>query len=629
MPYNPPPLRSSKVIATGGASGRSVADRFADRLHLKDFTGSDPTGVADSTTAINFAASYLGSRGGGLLDLSDGIWLANSANISLPEGVVLTGPWRNPGEVTNSDYSAKKGRIILGAAYTISCAGASSGVEGLIITRSGLIAPTSMRQALDVAAAFAGTAITFNNHDCWASNLLILGFGTAIYCHSFERPHVQWVSGDCTNGLDFNFVTDMDHVRSCHFWPFMATHKTFTKLWNVSGAVNNGAGLIRLITAVAHPFVTGDTVTVQGIVGTTEANDQRWTVTVIDSTHLDLQGSTFTNAYTSGGVVNGMHLTRKGTAYKFFNVVDWGQGTDLFSYGYDNGFWIDGCDYTTWINCGADGTASGIGDPTPVGMQVTGTTKAATFIGCKTAGQGKGFVGNSTAGQERSIILVGHRSWGNLIYLYQLTAGIFKLSACMGQKLGTVRIDIGILKVTFIGGDFEGAIFSVDASAGNKVSYIEVEGNPSGNVFTKILLAIASNRAFLASNNANDASTSMTLFQQSTTANQKFWDWFADTSRNMHLRTASDDFTTFDDVLVARRGSGVLVESVEIPRNPRLGASAPATNATNGFVYVPAMSGTPTGTPTAYTGMVPMCIDITGSKLWAYIGGAWKSANLT
>lgn len=58
------------------------------------------------------------------------------------------------------------------------------------------------------------------------------------------------------------------------------------------------------------------------------------------------------------------------------------------------------------------------------------------------------------------------------------------------------------------------------------------------------------------------------------------------------------------------------------------GTAALATNATDGFFYLRTTAGTPTGTPTARTGTVPCLIDTTGSKLWAYIGGAWKSTTL-
>lgn len=68
----------------------------------------------------------------------------------------------------------------------------------------------------------------------------------------------------------------------------------------ISGAANNGSGLIRITTTTAHGLTTGDGVTISGVVGTTEANAQ-WAVTVITTTTFDLVASTFTNAYVSGG----------------------------------------------------------------------------------------------------------------------------------------------------------------------------------------------------------------------------------------------------------------------------------------------------------------------------------------
>jgi len=56
------------------------------------------------------------------------------------------------------------------------------------------------------------------------------------------------------------------------------------------------------------------------------------------------------------------------------------------------------------------------------------------------------------------------------------------------------------------------------------------------------------------------------------------------------------------------------------------GSAAIATNATNGFLYVPSCAGTPTGTPTTYTGRVPIVVDTTNNKLYFYSGGTWRDA---
>lgn len=77
---------------------------------------------------------------------------------------------------------------------------------------------------------------------------------------------------------------------------------------NVLGAANNGSGAIRLtLDAVANPDfqIAGQNfIVVQGVQGTVEANGT-WQVTIVDPTHIDLIGSTFTNAYVAGGQIGG------------------------------------------------------------------------------------------------------------------------------------------------------------------------------------------------------------------------------------------------------------------------------------------------------------------------------------
>lgn len=62
-------------------------------------------------------------------------------------------------------------------------------------------------------------------------------------------------------------------------------------------------------------------------------------------------------------------------------------------------------------------------------------------------------------------------------------------------------------------------------------------------------------------------------------------------------------------------------------RNVQIGTGAIATNATNGFFYIPTCAGTPTGTPTTKTGLAPMVVDSANNKLYVYIGGAWQAMN--
>jgi len=60
--------------------------------------------------------------------------------------------------------------------------------------------------------------------------------------------------------------------------------------------------------------------------------------------------------------------------------------------------------------------------------------------------------------------------------------------------------------------------------------------------------------------------------------------------------------------------------------NVIINTAAIATNATDGFLYVPTCAGTPTGTPTTYTGRAPIVVNTTNNKLYFYSGGAWRDA---
>jgi hypothetical protein len=62
----------------------------------------------------------------------------------------------------------------------------------------------------------------------------------------------------------------------------------------------NSGGQIEITTASPTNWVTGNTINILGVRGTTEANGS-WTITVVDSTDAILNGSSFINNYSSGG----------------------------------------------------------------------------------------------------------------------------------------------------------------------------------------------------------------------------------------------------------------------------------------------------------------------------------------
>lgn len=76
--------------------------------------------------------------------------------------------------------------------------------------------------------------------------------------------------------------------------------------------------------------------------------------------------------------------------------------------------------------------------------------------------------------------------------------------------------------------------------------------------------------------------------------------------------------------------SGTLTESMRADHlgNVIINTAAIATNATDGFLYIPTCAGSPSGTPTSYSGRAPIVLDTSNNRLYLYDGG-WIYASLT
>lgn len=92
---------------------------------------------------------------------------------------------------------------------------------------------------------------------------------------------------------------------------------------DISGAANNGSGAIRITTSHPHFYTTGLNILVGTVGGVPNANGT-WQITVIDSTHFDLIGSTFAGTYTSGGTcrMTCTYSTHASAAFKVGRVRD-------------------------------------------------------------------------------------------------------------------------------------------------------------------------------------------------------------------------------------------------------------------------------------------------------------------
>ena len=104
-------------------------------------------------------------------------------------------------------------------------------------------------------------------------------------------------------------ITQTDDVRSTQQTgeaPFgtnqlPGTNPNAVTYRTVSNAQNNGSGLIRLTINTTNGMITGQRVVIQEV-GGVPANGN-WAISVVDINNIDLQSSTFSGTYTSGGYV--------------------------------------------------------------------------------------------------------------------------------------------------------------------------------------------------------------------------------------------------------------------------------------------------------------------------------------
>jgi Ubiquitin-activating enzyme E1 FCCH domain len=138
---------------------------------------------------------------------------------------------------------------------------------------------------------------------------------TQVYCELTLAPgDAPYAAGSLTANIEgqpsFTF-TNVSAITAAQIAPNVAVAN-----------VTNNAGLIEVETESATTLVDGDPVTITGVLGTVEANGNWAAITVIDSTHFTLNGSTFTNAYVTGGIVS---YGNPGTATALFQATTIGQ----------------------------------------------------------------------------------------------------------------------------------------------------------------------------------------------------------------------------------------------------------------------------------------------------------------
>jgi len=197
-----------------GAVSTTVAAKLGQWINPRDY-GADPTGVADSTTALTNAIAAAGI--GGTVAISYGDKYLINSNLTINNNVSILGPNSFVGTMTSNSesasYASLGGALILNSAATITVnAGAS--IKGFLIYCSGMTFP-----ATD-SSSFAGTAITIGGDDATISDCMILGFVQGITSNGFQRLSCIDVRGDNVAGIYINNSQDTARIVRCHMWPF-------------------------------------------------------------------------------------------------------------------------------------------------------------------------------------------------------------------------------------------------------------------------------------------------------------------------------------------------------------------------------------------------------------------------
>lgn len=362
-----------------------------------DWSGTSGT----DTTSIFNAATASAVK---LIVVPTGCYVAGVVTLGTGQVLKNFNSWAGLLEFGNDYLSIAN--VILGASGYILSGGAQgsrSGIDGLVIVASNYVAPTTLRSAITAAAAFTGTAVKCANPDFSVKNTLIIGFQYPLYGTATDssgdagvqcdRLSVDWLAGDNTNGIYFDATppnsatSDIPHINHVHLWPAIVYNANFApyQTMAISNVTDDGGGLIEITLsgAPSTALVTGDTVQIAPMAGTVPAYG-RWVITVLDTTHFTLNGSTFSGSYShsASDLAYLSSFTRTGHALHVEHVATPFIINDYFAQTYDTGYyWGTGAQLSTCTGCTYEWSPQASADPTSIAIDVESNAEGITFNG--------------------------------------------------------------------------------------------------------------------------------------------------------------------------------------------------------------------------------------------------------
>lgn len=220
------------VTSTGSTTSRTLKDRFADVINVKDF-GAKGDGVTDDTNAIQAAMTH--ANAGDTIFFPNGDYNVSTINITkrlnltgghiISNSVAITlNTSQKGGSIKNMVLDAPIGILVEGYVRNMlveNCMITNATTYGIWIKqgnefmfKDGLIYLPNDQETT------TGTAIKIDTWDCHFSNVVIQGYKTAIDCSKganiFDKIHAWFAKQELFSGSVFMKIQGQNQISNCY-----------------------------------------------------------------------------------------------------------------------------------------------------------------------------------------------------------------------------------------------------------------------------------------------------------------------------------------------------------------------------------------------------------------------------
>ena len=292
--------------------------------------------IGDDGPAIAAALNAASAAGGGTVYLDQVSYWNQTQALIVPKGVHLrcVGAFVKR-DLLNENYTARPCTIYQKSGTSLRVDGAITDM-GVLQDQAhfaNITSSTTRAQWTTFVNGFVGVGVAIGDlvteagSQAVVQNVQIGGFNLCLQVKGADQVQLRQILGDCTNGLDINNSYDNNFLSDIEFWEFLSTHKPIASVgWPITAIADNGSGSWRVtFTAAAGgqpPPATGEQIWVYPGSGTTDGvtgpgapgSAGLWTVTAVDSTHVDLQTSVTAPSTTGTTAVSSTYVPVTSTA---------------------------------------------------------------------------------------------------------------------------------------------------------------------------------------------------------------------------------------------------------------------------------------------------------------------------